>query len=330
MAKNKKQESGFSDELKAALEALNHSYGEGTVIKINDSPNTIIERVSSGSLILDAALGGGYVKGALIEIFGEASLGKSTLALHFLSQFKGKPVLYIDCEQSLDKDYAEALGVDLDGMIITQPSCLEDGLSVMQELCDKVHAIVFDSVAEAAIKKEVEGDIGDQDIGIKAKLMSKAIRKLKATPHESTIMFINQVRAGMDMYNPRVTPGGYALKYGTHIRLDLSGRELIKKGSGTNEETVGHYAKIKVVKNKAGKPHVKCEVPIIYDGHGVSRSQEIVDLALEYGIFTKSGTWIKHNDTTIAQGLEGTRTFLQDNEEFAVSIVKELENKLKQ
>mgnify|MGYP006382364709 CR=1 FL=1 len=318
----KKKESGFSAELKSAIEALNKSYGEGTIIGIEDAPNTVNEYISTGSYLLDEALGGGYVKGKIFEIFGEESIGKSTLALHFMTQFKGKPILYIDTEQSLDKDYAKRLGVDLPNMIITQPDTIEQAITIMLDLCDKVDAIVFDSVAEAATSKELEGEISDQDIGVKAKLMSKAIRKLKGKNHDSTIIFINQTREnpGITYGSNRVTPAGRALKFGSHARIDLYGKELIKKG----EDPIGHYMNIKIVKNKSGKPHIKVQVPLIFDGYGINKEQEIIDLAIEKGVLTKSGSWIKHGDTNIAQGIENTRTFLFDNPEFKEELLKEI------
>lgn len=315
---------GFSTELKDALAALNKTYGEGTVLPIEDAPNTTSETVSSGSYILDLALGGGYPKGKVIEIFGDESIGKSTLALHFLSQFDG-PTLYIDTEQSLDKEYAKNLGVNLANMIISQPESLEDAIEILRELYDKVEAVVFDSVAEAATKKELEGEISDQDIGVKAKMMSKAIRVLKGKEHNSTVLFINQVRdnPGIVYGSPRVTPGGRALKFGSHVRLDVYGKEAIKQG----EEIIGHYMNVKVVKNKLNKPHLKCQIPLIYDGKGISREQEVLDLCIEKGIIEKSGTWLKYNGASIAQGTENSRTFLCDNPEFREELEQKLKNK---
>lgn len=321
MAK-KKLETGISADLKSAMDALNKTYGEGSVIAINEALNVSLERVGTGSFILDHVLEGGYPKRKVIEIFGDESIGKSTLAWHFLSQFSG-PKLYIDTEQSLDKEYGERIGVDLSNTIITQPSTIEEGLDILQTLIDKVDAIVFDSIAEAATKKELEGELTDQDIGVKAKLMSKAFRKLKATEHNATIMFINQVRQnpGVVYGSPRVVPGGNAVKFGAHLRLDLYGKEAIKKG----EEIIGHYMNIKVVKSKISIPHVKCQIPLIYDGRGVSREQEIIDLCIEKGIIEKSGSWLKYNGANLAQGLENARTFLIDNPELR----EELEQKLK-
>lgn len=323
MAK-KKETTGFSKALMDALAELNKQYGDGTVIGIEDAPNTVNEYISTGSYLLDQALGGGYVKGKVFEIYGEESIGKSTLALHFMSQFKGEPLLYIDTEQSLDKDYAKRLGVDLPNMIITQPDTIEDAITIMLNLCDKVSAVVFDSVAEAATSKELEGEISDQDIGVKARLMSKAIRKLKGKTHDSTIVFINQTREnpGITYGSNRTTPGGKALKFGAHARIDLYGKELIKKG----EEPIGHYMNIKVVKNKSGKPHIKVQVPLMYDGMGINKEQEIIDLAFQKGVLTKSGSWVKHKDANIAQGVENARTFLQDNPEFAQELLKEINN----
>lgn len=321
MAK-KKEEIGISADLRAAMNALNKTYGEGSVIAINEAPNVSIERIGTGSFILDHILEGGYPKRKVIEIFGDESIGKSTLAWHFLSQFSG-PKLYIDTEQSLDKEYGERIGVDLNNTIITQPSTIEEGLDILQTLIDKVDAIVFDSIAEAATKKELEGELTDQDIGVKAKLMSKAFRKLKATEHNATIMFINQVRQnpGVVYGSPRVVPGGNAVKFGAHLRIDLYGKEAIKKG----EEIIGHYMNLKIVKSKISTPHIKCQIPLIYDGRGISREQEVIDLCIEKGIIEKSGSWLKYNGANLAQGLENARTFLIDNPELR----EELEQKLK-
>lgn len=324
MAKKKEDKSGFSTELRAAVDAINSTYGEGTVVKISEAETTVHEYISTGSLILDAALGGGWVKNKVFEVFGEESIGKSTLALHFLSQFSG-PILYIDTEQSLNSEYAEKLGVRLENMIITQPECFEDALTIMLEFCDKVEAIVFDSIAESPTKKEVEGSLESQDIGLKARILGKAFRKLKGKAHTSTIMFINQTRLDPSITygSNRVTPAGRSTKFTTHARVDLYGKEAIKKGT---DEIIGHYMNIRIVKNKSFKPYVKCQVPIIFDGYGISRSQEIVDLAIEKGILTKSGAWIKHGETSVAQGIENTRLFLIDNPEYSAQLEKEIKD----
>lgn len=327
MAKKKEQKgSGFSAELQEAIDALNSSYGVGTLGLINEAPNVTLETIPTGSLVLDLALGGGWPKSRISELFGDESTAKSTLCWHFLSQIPG-PKLYVDSEQSLSKEYGANIGVDLSNLIINQCDTLEQGLSIIRELCDKVDGIVFDSITEAATQKEVEGELSDNDIGIKAKLMSKFLRVIKSKPHDSTLLFVGQVREnpGITYGSNRVTSGGKALRFGAHVRIDLRGRELIKKGSGTTEEVIGHYANAFIIKNKSYIPHVKCKIPIIYDGRGISVETEIIDLAIEYGILEKAGSWIKYDGTSIAQGVEACRLMLIDNPELR----QELEDKIR-
>jgi recombination protein RecA len=320
----KKEKSSLSAELQAAIKKLNDAYGEGTVMGIDDS-HLETERISSGSLILDDCIGGGYGKGKIIEIFGDESIGKSTLALHFMSNFKGKPIVYIDTEQSLDREYAKDLGVDTQNMIISQPNCLEDAIEILLEFADKVDAIVFDSIAEASPKAEIEGDMDDNNLGVKARKMSQGFRKLKSIKNSATILFINQIREKLGvMYgSPRTTPGGNASKFAAQIRIDLYGKELIKKG----EDVIGHYIKAKIVKNKLGKPHLKCQIPLMYDGKGVNQEQEIVELAIEKGIIEKSGSWYKHGGASLGQGVDQVRSFLADNEEFKTELLNEIKKK---
>jgi recombination protein RecA len=325
MAKKKEQKgSGFSSELQEALNALNATYGDGSLSLINEAPNMTVETIPTGSLILDRALNGGWPKGRVIEIYGDESTAKSTLCWHFLSQIPG-PKLYVDTEQSLDKSYGERIGCDLSNLIINQCETLEEGLTIVRELCDKVDGIVFDSVTEAATQRELDGSLTDQDIGVKAKIMSKMLRLIKAKEHDSTILFISQVREnpGITYGSNRVVSGGKALKFGAHVRLDLYGKEIIK---GKDDVPLGHRVKIKIVKSKSSTPHIKLEVPLYYDGRGISYEQELIDLCLEEGIITQAGSWFSHESTKLGQGNEQVRTFLISNPEFA----KELENKLKQ
>lgn len=322
MAKQKKEAKvGFSEELQKALAALNNSYGEGTLMGMDESDDMVTEFIPTGSLILDLNIKG-YPKGKIIEVMGEESLGKSTLGLKFLAQFNGKPTLYIDSEGSLDRDYARRLGVDTSMMIVSSPETIEEGITILLDLVGMVEGVVFDSVAEFATKKEIEGDIGDNDIGIKAKLMSKAIRRLKAKEHTATVMFINQTREnpGITYGSNRVTPGGKALRFASHLRLDLYGKELIKKG----EEVIGHLINLKILKNKTGTPLAKIQIPVIYDGYGISLEQEVLDLCIEKGIIEKKGAWFAHNGTNIAQGSENCRILLKNNPEFRQQLEKEL------
>lgn len=323
MAKQKK-DNELSSELTAALDALNKTYGAGSIVRMTDVP-VETERISTGSIILDAALGGGYPKGKIIEIYGPESIGKSTMALQFLANVTG-PKLYIDHEQSLDREYANNLGVNLKNLLITQPQSLEESTDIILSLADKVDAIVFDSIAEAAPLREIEGDASTQSTGVKAKLMSQLVRLIKSKENNPTFVFINQIREkiGVMYGSPITTPGGNAMKFGAHIRLDIFGREPITKGSDKEKEILGHYMKIKIAKNKLGVPHGKCEVPLIYDGRGISKEQEILDIGIEKGIIEKSGSWIKYDGTNIAQGIENARTFLIDNPELCDEIIKKI------
>lgn len=323
MAKAKKDTtSKFSTELKDALAALNETYSDSRIGGINDAVGLNIEYVSSGSLALDAVLGGGYAAGKLVELYGSESLGKSTLAMAFLAGFAGKPTLYVDHEQSISPDYMAALGVDLDNLIVTQPSNIEHGLDVVEKLCTKVSAVVFDSIAEAATQRELEGSLTDQDIGVKAKILSKFIRKMKSIKHDAVLLFINQVRENPGGYGvTRVVPGGKAFKFGSHMRIDIYGKEDIKKG----ETVIGHFLLAKVTKNKLNIPYLKCRIPLLYNGKGISREMEIIDLAIEHGILEKAGSWIKYDGTSIAQGVEACRLMLIDNPELR----QELENKIR-
>lgn len=327
MAKKKEQSSGgFSAELQEAIKALNSTYGEGSLSLINEAPNMTLETIPTGSLILDIALNGGWPKKKLIEVFGGEGLGKSSLAWHFLAQIKG-PKLYVDTEQSLDKVYGERIGADLSNLIINQCETLEEGLTMVRELCDKLEGIVFDSVTEAATKRELEGELTDQDIAVKAKVMSKMIRLLKAKEHGATIFFVSQIREnpGITYGSPRVVGGGKALKFGCHVRLDLTGKELIKKGSGESEEVIGHRMLISVVKSKSSVPHMKLKVPILYNGMGISEEMEILDLGIERGIINKAGSWVSYGDLKLGQGIENSRLFLCDNE----GLREELKDKIR-
>lgn len=329
MAKKKEIGTGFSAELQEAIDALNASYGEGSLGLINRSPNMEAETVSTGSLILDRALGGGYAKGRLIEIYGLESTGKSTLAWHFLKQFGGNKV-YIDTEQALSKELGERIGVHMDNLLISQPSCLEEGLDIMLKLCNNVDAMVLDSVAAAPPKKDTEGDVTSQNISLKARVLSKTIPVLVGENNShSTILFVNQVRTDPSIQygSNRVVPGGWTLKFFCHIRLDIYAKEIIK---GKDDVAIGHLMKIKVVKNRSGVPHVKCEVPIIYDGYGVSTEMEILTLGAELGVIEKSGAFYKHKGTVLGQGLENSRLFLKDNIEYRDQLEKEIKDKLSQ
>lgn len=326
MTKKKDMGAGFSADLQAAIDAINTSYGEGSVIKMTDSA-VAAERVPTGSLILDNLLEGGYPRSRIIEIYGDTSLGKSTMCMHFLANCPG-PKLYIDTEQSLDRDYAEALGVNLSNMLICQPETLEEAAEILVKFLGKVDSIVFDSIAESLPKKELEEGPSTESIGIKARRMGGLVRSIKGTEHNTTILFTNQIREkiGIAFGNPITTPGGNAMRFGAHVRLELYGRELLKRG----EEVYGHKIKIKVNKNKLGKPHVKCEIPLLYDGGGISRETEVLELAIEKGIIEKSGSWISYDNAKLGQGLENARLMLVDNPELRQELETKIKDKLSQ
>lgn len=311
----------MDDKLKSAVEQLNKTFGAGT---ISPKHPPAIEAVSTGSLIMDRALGtGGYPKGKIIELFGDESSGKSTWALHFLSQFDG-PTVYIDTENSFDEEYARQLGVNTDNMIVSQPDTIEIGLEVVKELCDKCEALVFDSIAEAPTKKELEGDLSDADIGVKAKLMSKAMRVIKPIKNRGTMIFINQVREnpGIMFGSNRVTPAGRAMKFAAHVRIDLRRGPQIKHG----EEVIGHYIVANLVKNKLGRPFSKSNIPLIYNGYGISREHEVLDMGIEAGVIKKGGSWYKYGEVSLGQGIVGARLFLEDNPEICNEILSEIDS----
>lgn len=325
--KNKEEKEGISDELQAALDAINASYGSGSIMSMTDSAIEA-ERVPTGSLTLDLVLDGGYPRSKIVEVYGPQAAGKSTITLHFLAQCKG-PKLLIDCEQSFSREYAEALGVNLKNTFICQPSTLEEAGDILIKLLPNMEGVVFDSIAEATPKKELEGDMETESVGLKAKKMSQLMRLIKATEHTATILFVNQTRQTVGMsYGPTTTtPGGNAAKFSAHVRIDMYSTELIRKGSAENAEVIGHKINCRLNKYKLGTPHVKFQIPIIYNGKGVSREMEIIDLCLEAGYIIQSGSWFSTEDgTKLGQGSENVRLFLISNPEFA----KELENKLKQ
>lgn len=320
MSSKKKIETGIDN----ILSSLNKEYGEATIVGMNDHPNLEIERIPTGSLLLDRVLDGGYPKGKVIELFGDEGVGKSTLALHFLSNVEGDK-LYVDTEQALDRAYAESLNVSLDNMYICQPDYTEQALEIVRQTCTHVDAVVYDSVAEATTKNEIEKEIGERNIGTKAYVFGQAMRLLKGIKHKGTLLFINQVREnpGITYGSNRVTPAGKALKFASHVRLDVRYGGWIKSG----EETIGHYIKVNVVKNKLGVPHQKVNIPLIYDGNGISRAMEVLELCLDKGLIVKSGSWYKTADgDSLAQGLKSTITFMTDNPDYIDELYQKCNN----
>ncbi|MTP78325.1 recombinase RecA [Turicibacter sanguinis] len=313
--------------LMQALKSIEKQYGKGSVMKLGEKTDTRIEVVSSGSLALDSALGvGGYPRGRVIEIYGPESSGKTTFALHAIAevQKKGGTAAFIDAEHALDPAYAEKLGVDTGELLVSQPDTGEQALEIAEALVRSgaIDILVIDSVAALVPRAEIEGEMGDSHVGLQARLMSQALRKLSGAINttKTIAIFINQIRekVGIMFGNPEVTPGGRALKFYSTIRLEVRRGEQIKLGT----DIVGNVAKIKVVKNKVAPPFKTVEVDVMY-GEGVSKQGEILDLAVEYNIIEKSGSWYSYNGEKLGQGRENAKLFLKENP-FVMEEVAEL------
>ena len=303
--------------LMQALKSIEKQYGKGSVMKLGEKTDTRIEVISSGSLALDAALGvGGYPRGRVIEIYGPESSGKTTFALHAIAEVQkaGGTAAFIDAEHALDPAYAAKLGVDTDELLVSQPDTGEQALEIAEALVRSgaIDILVVDSVAALVPRAEIEGEMGDSHVGLQARLMSQALRKLSGAINttKTIAIFINQVRekVGVMFGNPEVTPGGRALKFYSTIRLEVRRGETIKLGT----DIVGNVAKIKVVKNKVAPPFKSVEVDVMY-GEGVSKQGEILDLAVEHNIIEKSGSWYSYNGEKMGQGRENAKLFLKEN-----------------
>ena len=314
--------------LQLTLDKLDKTYGKGSVMKMGDIADENIEVIPSGSLGLDLALGvGGYPRGRVIEIFGPESSGKTTLALHAMAEAQktGGIAAFIDAEHAFDRFYAEKLGVDLDNLIISQPDYGEQALEIADNLISSgaVDIVVVDSVAALTPKSEIEGEMGDSKMGLHARLMSQALRKLTATINKTncTVIFINQLREkiGVMFGNPETTTGGNALKFYASVRLDIRRKTQIKDG----DKVLGNRAKVKVVKNKVAPPFQTTEFDIMY-GQGVSKIGEILDYGVDYDIIRKSGSWFSYGDTKLGQGRDAVKALIADNPELA----EELEAKI--
>ena len=317
--------------LNLTLDKLEKTYGKGTIMRLGEQQVTNVETISTGSLGLDIALGvGGLPKGRIVEIYGPESSGKTTLAIHTIAecQKKGGIAAFIDAEHAFDKSYAEALGVDTDNLLISQPDNGEQALEIADHLIRSgaIDIIVIDSVAALTPKSEIEGEMGDSKMGLQARLMSQALRKLTSTIGRTgcCCIFINQLREkiGVMFGNPETTTGGNALKFYASIRLDIR-----KSGSAIKDKdgnVVGNLTKVKIVKNKLAPPFRVATFDIVY-GEGISKSGEIIDLGVDNDIIQKSGSWYSYNDTKIAQGRESAKQFIMDNPELS----QEIEAKIK-
>lgn len=316
--------------LQLTLDKLDKTYGKGTVMKMGDKAVEEVEVISSGSLGLDLALGvNGYPKGRIIEIYGPESSGKTTLTLHAIAEAQkaGGIAAFIDAEHAFDRHYAEKLGVDIENLIISQPDNGEQALEIAENLIRSgaIDIVVIDSVAALTPKSEIEGEMGDSKMGLHARLMSQALRKLTGTISKThcTVFFINQLREkiGVMFGNPETTTGGNALKFYASVRLDIRRASQIKDG----ENVIGNRTKVKVVKNKVAPPFKTAEFDIMY-GEGVSKTGEILDLAVEFEVIKKAGSWFSYGETKLGQGRDAVKLLIKDNPELA----EELEQKIKE
>lgn len=323
----------MADQRKAALDValkkIEKNFGKGSIMRMGDAADMKIATISSGSLAIDKALGiGGYPRGRIVEIYGPESSGKTTVALHAVAevQRQGGTAAYIDAENALDPQYAEALGVDVDNLLLSQPDTGEEGLAIADALIASgaVDLVVIDSVAALVPQAEIDGDMGDAHVGLQARLMSQALRKLSGEINKTKTIaiFINQIRekVGVMFGNPETTTGGRALKFYSTIRMEIRRAEQIKNGT----DVIGNKARVKIVKNKVAPPFKRCEVDIMY-GEGISKTGELLDMAVEKDLVNKSGAWYSYGNERIGQGRENAKKWLADHPES----MNELMNKVR-
>lgn len=329
MSQDDKEKSAKLKALKLTLDKLDKTYGKGTVMKMSDQSAMNVDAISSGSLGLDLALGvGGYPRGRVIEIYGPESSGKTTLTLHAIAeaQKKGGIAAFIDAEHAFDRTYAESLGIDIDNLIISQPDHGEQALEITDNLIRSgaIDIIVIDSVAALTPKSEIEGEMGDSKMGLHARLMSQALRKLTSSISKTncTVIFINQLREkiGVMFGNPETTTGGNALKFYASVRLDIRRSTQIKD---SNSEVMGNKTRVKVVKNKVAPPFKTAEFDIMY-GEGISKVGEVIDIGVDYEIIKKAGSWYSYDETKLGQGRDAVKTLLMENPD----LMDELEEKI--
>ena len=326
----KEKETISADVLDETLKQIQKIFGKGAIMRLGEREAVDVDAIPSGSLLLDEALGvGGYPKGRIIEIFGPESSGKTTLALHAIAecQKKGGRAAFIDAEHAIDPVYAKNLGVDINELILSQPDNGEQALEIVEMLADSgsISLIIVDSVAALVPQAELDGEMGDSSVGLQARLMSKAMRKIAGilNKKECAVIFINQLRekVGVMYGNPETTSGGRALKFYASIRIDIRRTEAIKQGS----DIIGNTCRVKVVKNKVSPPFKQCEIDIIY-GQGISKEGEILDRAVELGIVKKSGSWFEYNGNKIAQGRDAAKAYIKDNEEVAKELLEKIKS----
>ena len=306
-----------------AMDQITKQFGDGSIMKLGDAHKVDVELISSGSLSVDLALGGGYPKGRIIEIYGPESSGKTTLTLHAIAEVQkaGGTAAFIDAEHALDPAYAKKLGVDVDNLLVSQPDNGEQALEIAETLVrsNAVDLVVVDSVAALVPQAEIDGEMGDSHMGLQARLMSQALRKLTGIINKSktTVIFINQIRMkiGVMFGNPETTTGGNALKFYASVRLDIRRTGQIKDG----EEVIGNRTKVKVVKNKIAAPFRVAEFDIMYN-QGISKTGDVLDLAVQHNIVGKAGAWFDYNGAKIGQGREATKKYLAENQEVLAEI----------